>query len=95
MSFQVNVVSDGPTFATVTVGQTGTFGGMSPTGFAAVLNYLNTYFADAVIPASNTDARLPSVQVTTSGVVVNVLPGDAATVQAELVSLLTTPANLA
>jgi hypothetical protein len=86
----VSVVGSADRFATVSVAQSGT-GQITATGFAAIASYFSTYYGDASIPVS--DPRLPSLQITTSQVVANVLPGDGATVQAELVTLLATAGN--
>lgn len=69
-------------------------GQLTLAGFLAILSYANTYFSGASIPASNTDARLPSLTITTSQVTMNVMSGDAATVQAELITLLTEAGNV-
>jgi hypothetical protein len=89
----VNAGTDSP-WTAVTVSQPGTpySAQITPAGFLAILSYANTYFSGATIPAG--DQRCPSVQITTSHVVMNVASGDAATVQAELVSLLNTPGNV-
>jgi hypothetical protein len=92
----VSVTTDQP-WCTVRVSQP-TVPGSGPitlAGFLAILSYANTYFSGAAIPASNTDARLPMLQITTSSVVMNVMSGDGATVQAELVTLLNTAGNVA
>jgi hypothetical protein len=80
-------VSPDPRYDRVNVSSSGT-SWITPAGVAAIASYAGTYYTAAVFPASNTDARLPMLEITTSSVVMNVLPGDGATVQAEIASLL-------
>jgi hypothetical protein len=95
MIWQVNVQGNAP-FDTVSVSQPVTpySAQLTLAGFLAVLDYANTYFSDASIPASNSDQRLPFLQITTSSVVMNVAHGDGPTVQAELLSLLAEAGNV-
>ena len=93
----VNVTgSSSDPFATVTARTVGTLAGgntaqLTPAGIASVTSYAATYFTDGTFSA---DPRVPSLQVSSGGIVITCNVADATTVANELVSLLTEAGNL-